>query len=106
MPSPTETRGRDPLDHVICISIEHRLHIRLEEQRECQGEGEGGRVALLLDRVDRLPRHVERRGELSLRKPLSRTQLAHLVLHRATCLSSTLDTVPAPTRPVKDALQD
>src|SRR6185503_12255281 len=69
-PSTTENRGRNHFDLHICSSIEHRLHVRLEEPGEREGEGQGGGVALLLDRVDRLPRHVERRTELALREAL------------------------------------
>src|SRR4051794_35704047 len=80
-PSATANSGRNHLDLVICISIEHRLHRRLEEPGEREGERERRQVALLLDRVDRLPRHPDGRGELALRELSPRPQLAHTVLH-------------------------
>src|SRR5262245_53862516 len=85
-PSATENRGRNHFDLGIRISIEHRLHIRLEVPGEGEREREGGGVALLLDRVDRLPRDVERSGQLSLREPPCGTQFAHPVLHLVTSM--------------------
>src|SRR4051794_32734481 len=82
-PRATANSGRNHLDLVICISIEHRLHRRLEEPGERESEGQRGRVALLLDRVDRLTRHAHSRGELPLRELTPRPQLAHPVLHRS-----------------------
>src|SRR5262249_10602129 len=66
---------------VLAIRIEHLLHGGAEEARQRDRERERGRVPLLFDGVDRLPRHVERRRQVPLRQPSRRPQLAHTVPH-------------------------
>src|SRR5262249_7580083 len=63
-PSATANRGMNHFVLVICI--EHRLHAAAEVAGEGKGEWQRGGVALLLDRVDRLPRHLDRGRELAL----------------------------------------
>src|SRR5262245_57936540 len=78
-PSATANRGWNHFDLVICI--EHLLHCGTEETRERQGERQRRRVLARLDRVDRLPRDLERRAELGLRQPPRHSSLPHVVLH-------------------------
>src|SRR5262245_3609882 len=85
-PSATANPGMNHFDLVICI--EHLLHRRLEKACEGEREGQRRRVPLLLDRVDRLSRHVDVRGELPLRQASRRSEFPHSVFH----LSSTLVT--------------
>src|SRR5262245_26396944 len=54
-PRATANSGRNHFDLVICI--EHLLHRAAEVTGEGESEWQRGCVALLLDRVDRLPRN-------------------------------------------------
>src|SRR6516225_1756137 len=64
IPSATDSIGTNHFDLV--SRIEHGLHGRLEESRQCYRERQRWRVALLLDRVDRLPRDAHHQRQLSL----------------------------------------
>src|SRR5262249_53390197 len=66
-PSATAKSGRNHLD--LAIRIEHLLHRRSEEAGQRERERQRRRIALLLDRVDRLPRDLDRRRQLTLREP-------------------------------------
>src|SRR5262249_37820887 len=89
-PSATENPGRNHLDLVISISIEYLLHRRSEEPGQRERERQRGRVALLLDRVDRLARHAHRLGQLPLRQTAVGPQLSDQVPHRRkACLTRT-----------------
>src|SRR5262245_18049809 len=81
-PSATANSGRNHLDLV--IRIEHLLHRAPEESGKGKRERQRRRVALLLDRIDRLPRHLDRRSELTLREPALASQLTHPILHPET----------------------
>jgi hypothetical protein len=81
MPSMSANNGMNHLDLVICI--EHRLHGGVEEAGEGERERQRRRVPLLLDRVDRLPRHRHRLRQLALRELPRRAELAHPVPHLA-----------------------
>jgi hypothetical protein len=78
-------REREERPEPFCLSdrIEHLLDRCREVPRERQRERQRGRVALRLDRVDRLPRDIDRGRELPLRQPTLGSQLAHPVLHLA-----------------------
>src|SRR5262245_14322360 len=82
-PSATERAGRYHLDLVICT--EDLLNWAVEIPGEGQGERQRWGVTLGLDRVDRLPRHVESGGELALGKTEGGPQLAHSVAHQRAC---------------------
>src|SRR4051794_7073048 len=79
-PSATQKSGRN---HFVLVRfvIEHLLDCCFEGAREREGEGERRRVAPLLDRVDRLPGHVDGGRELPLREPAHRPAVFHVVLH-------------------------
>src|SRR5262249_1472638 len=79
-PIATVNPGRNHFD--LGISIEHLLLRSPEEPCEREGERQGRGVALLLDRVDRLPRDVHRLGELPLRETELGPQLPDQVPHR------------------------
>src|SRR4051794_367034 len=89
-PRPAASPGTIHFECLLVV-IEHLLDRRLEEPRKCERERKRRDVSPLLDRVDRLTRHVERRGERALRHVLLRSQLAHPVLHLASPLSSAFD---------------
>src|SRR5215475_7586299 len=72
-PSTTERIGRYHLDLVICT--EDLLNRAIEVLREGHSERQRRGVTLGLDRVDRLPRHIERCGELALGKTEGGPQL-------------------------------
>src|SRR5262245_55773225 len=63
-PSATANSGRNHFDLV--IPIEHLLHRPAEVAGQGERERQRRQVALLLDRVDRLPRHVDGRCQLTL----------------------------------------
>src|SRR5262249_46211129 len=78
-PSATANRGMNHFVLVICI--EDRLHSAAEVAGEGEREGQRGGIALLLDRVDRLPRHLDGSGEFALREPFLCAEVAHAVSH-------------------------
>src|SRR5262249_58236156 len=74
-PSATAKSGRNHL--VLVIRIEHLLDGRREEAGERERERQRGRVALLLDRIDRLPRDVDGGREPALRQTAAASPLPH-----------------------------
>src|SRR6516165_3362046 len=82
-PSATANSGTNHLD--LATLIEHRLNRGLEESRQRQRERQRWRVAILLDRVDRLTRDPHLRGQLPLREPALAPQLPHRIAHAPRC---------------------
>src|SRR5262249_34133035 len=78
-PSATANRGMNHFVLVICI--EHLLNTAAEVAGEGQRERQRRGVALLLDRVDRLARHLDGGRELALRQPPLCAEVAHAVSH-------------------------
>src|SRR6516164_144953 len=78
-PSATANSGTNHLD--LATLIEYRLHRGLEESRQRQRERQRWRVAILLDRVDRLTRDAHLRGQLPLRQPALAPQIPHRIAH-------------------------
>src|SRR5215813_4240684 len=64
------------------LIIEHLLDRGAKITGQRQRQRERGGVALVLDRVDRLPRHPHRLRQLPLRQVPSCPQRAHPILHR------------------------
>src|SRR5690242_3899955 len=79
-PMTTANSGRNQRD-LHMVLIEHLLHCGLEIPREREGQRQRGRVALLLDRVDRLARHVQVGRKLALGQPPEGPQFSHGVSH-------------------------
>src|SRR5689334_3536249 len=80
VPSAVQNNGRN---HFVLVSFinEHLLNCRVEKARERERERQRRRVAALLDRVDRLPRHRDGGCELSLGEPTPRPAFLQVVLH-------------------------
>src|SRR5215471_2070753 len=68
---------------LVVVGMEDLLDACAEKPGDRDGQGKRGGVPVGLDRVDRLPGHVEPLGEVGLRKPLRDTALAHVIAHRA-----------------------
>src|SRR5450756_2296804 len=64
------------------VDMEDLLDLGVEVTRDAEGEGERGVVLLGLDRVDRLPGHLERDAESCLGQSGRFAQGEHVVLHR------------------------
>src|SRR3954447_6473631 len=64
------------------VDMEDLLYVRAEVAGERDREGQRGRVALLLDRVDRLARNGHRLAELLLGEAALGPQLLDTVVHR------------------------
>src|SRR4051794_8955560 len=65
----------------VVVDMEDLLYVRAEVAREREGEGQRGRVALFLDRVDGLARDVHRLPELLLREATLRAEVPDTVVH-------------------------
>src|SRR5262249_36958007 len=94
-PRATENNGRNHFD--LAILIEHLLDSRSEEPGERERERQRGRVALLLDRVDRLARDAQRRRQVTLGQRSLCPQLAHPIPHRARLCRARVRRETAPT---------
>src|SRR5689334_13501233 len=70
---------------LVVVGMEDLLDGDAEKPGDRDGQGKRGGIPVGLDRVDRLPGHVEPLGEVGLRKPFRDTALAHIIAHRA-CL--------------------
>src|SRR3984957_5037946 len=85
-PSPRLNSGSSHREQVIArlalLIIEHLLHRDAEVASQRHRQRQRGGVAPGLDRVDRLPGHPHRLGELALGQVALGPQSAHEVLHR------------------------
>src|SRR3954447_12594805 len=70
------------------VDMENLLYVRAEVAGERDGERQRGRVALLLDRVDRLAGDGHRLAELLLREAALGPQLLDTVVHGGWCKGS------------------
>src|SRR5215471_7764139 len=68
---------------LVVVGMEDLLDGDAEKPGDRDGQGKRGGVAVGLDRVDRLPGHVQPLGEVALRKPLRDAALANVIAHRA-----------------------
>src|SRR3954451_16603620 len=72
----------------LLVDTEDLLYVRAEVAGERDGERQRGRVALLLDRVDRLAGDGHRLAELLLGQAALGPQLLDTVVHRGGCKGS------------------
>src|SRR5579871_974749 len=64
---------------LVVVCMEDLLDGNAEKPGDRDGQGKRGGVAVGLDRVDRLPGHVEPLGQVGLRKPFRDTALANVI---------------------------
>src|SRR5215472_2748206 len=67
---------------LVVVCMEYLLHGDAEKPGYRDGQRERGGVPVGLDRVDRLPGHVQSLGKVGLREPLRGTAHAHVITHR------------------------
>src|SRR5262245_6701097 len=85
------------------VGIEDLLHDQVEMAGDGQGQGQRRQVATVLDRVDRLPGHPERRCQGGLREVTLLTQRTNPIAHHRTRpMSSLLVTWSSVRRVVPD----
>src|SRR5690606_314945 len=79
--------GRSTPRLSVLAIIENLLDRHLEKARDAEGQRQGGIVLAGLDRVDRLPRHVEPQGQFRLAPVAFGAQHLEAVVHiRLACL--------------------
>ena len=68
---------------LVVVCMEYLLDACAEKPGDRDGQRKRGGVTAGLDRVDRLPGHVQPLGKVGLRKPLRDAALANVIAHRA-----------------------